>query len=59
MVVDDTPENLIGALRTLIQDRRLREKMGKAGCEKAWRDFRLDKQSEEIEAFYQKILDMR
>jgi glycosyltransferase involved in cell wall biosynthesis len=59
MVVDDTPENLIGALRTLIQDRRLREKMGKAGCEKARRDFRLDKQSEEIEAFYQKILDMR
>lgn len=59
LVVDDTPENLSLALRSLIQEERLREKMGKAGREKARRDFRLDKQAEEIEAFYQKILDMR
>ncbi len=59
LVVDDTPENLFLALRSLIQDRGLREKMGKAGREKALKEFRLDKQAEEVEIFYQKILDMR
>ncbi|UCD70748.1 MAG: glycosyltransferase family 4 protein [Syntrophobacterales bacterium] len=57
-VVDDTPENLYKAIRSLIQNKRLRMEMGIAAQEKARREFRLDKQAEEIEAFYQRILDM-
>jgi hypothetical protein len=33
--------------------------MGKAGREKALKEFRLDRQAGEVEIFYQKILDMR
>jgi len=57
IVVEDTPENVAEALTRLIRDDDLRKKMGEAAREKALRDFRLDKQAEEIEAFYRKILD--
>ena len=57
-VVDDTPENLHKAIRSLIQNKHLRMKMGIAAQEKARRDFRLDKQAQEIEAFYRRILNM-
>jgi len=59
IVVEDTPENVAEALTRLIRDEDLRRQMGEAAREKALRDFRLDKQAKEIEAFYQKILDMR
>ncbi len=57
-LVDDTPDNLYRAIRSLIQNRHLRMEMGIAAQKKARRDFRLDKQAEEIEAFYRRILDM-
>jgi glycosyltransferase involved in cell wall biosynthesis len=56
IVVEDTPEHLAGALARLIRDRDMRVRMGQAAREKALRDFRLDKQAEEVEAFYQKML---
>ncbi len=59
IVVEDTPENVAEALTRLIRDENLRRKMGEAARGKALRDFGLDKQAKEIEAFYQKILDMR
>ncbi len=55
---DDTPENLYRMLKPLIQDRHLREQMGKAAFEKAHRDFSLEKQAEAMEAFYRRILEM-
>jgi glycosyltransferase involved in cell wall biosynthesis len=58
IVVEDTPENVAEALTMLIRDEGLRRKMGEAAREKALRDFRLDKQAREIEAFYQKVLEM-
>ena len=56
MVVEDTPEHLAGALARLIRDKDLRVGMGEAAREKARRDFRLDKQAEEVEGFYERIL---
>lgn len=56
IVVEDTPEHLAGALVRLIRDRDLRVRMGEAAREKARRDFRLDIQAEEVEAFYQRML---
>ncbi len=58
IVVEDTPEHLAGALSRLILDRNLRVSMGEAARERARRNFRLDKQAEEIEAFYEKMLIM-
>jgi len=57
-VVDDTPENLSSALRILITDEELRSRMGQMARQKALREFRLDEQSEGIEAFYQRIVQM-
>jgi len=57
-LVDDTPDNLYRAIRSLVQNSHLRMEMGRAAQKKAQRDFRLDKQAEEIEAFYRRILDM-
>jgi glycosyltransferase involved in cell wall biosynthesis len=56
IVVEDTPEHLAGALARLIRDRDLRVEIGEAAGEKARRDFRLDRQAEEVEAFYQRML---
>jgi len=56
IVVEDTPENVAEALARLIRDKDLRVRMGQAAREKARRDFRLDKQAEEVEAFYQRML---
>ena len=57
-VVDDTPENLSSALRILITDEELRSRMGQMARQKALREFRLDEQSEGIEAFYRRIVQM-
>ncbi len=55
IVVQEGPEALYHALLTLLRDGRLRKAMGKAAYEMAHREFRLDRQAEEVEAFYQKI----
>lgn len=44
------------ALGRFIREKDLRVRMGQAAREKARRDFRLDKQAEEVEAFYQRML---
>jgi glycosyltransferase involved in cell wall biosynthesis len=54
-VVPEDPEAFYHALLTLVRDERLRKAMGKAAYEMAHREFRLERQAEEVEAFYQKI----
>ena len=58
IVVEDSPEYLAGALARLIHDGDLRRKMGKAAREKARRDFRLNKQAEEVQGFYERMLTL-
>ena len=55
-VVQDKPETLAEATLQLLRDPELRQKMGQAAAEKAHREFRLDKQAEEVERFYEAIL---
>ncbi|MBW2056318.1 MAG: glycosyltransferase family 4 protein [Deltaproteobacteria bacterium] len=57
-VVEDTPDNLLAALRKLILDENLRDRMGRAARSKALREFRLDKQAIEVEGFYERVLRM-
>ena len=57
-VVDDTPENLLEALRTLVKDEKLRNYMGRAARKKALREFQVERQAQGFEAFYQSILRM-
>jgi glycosyltransferase involved in cell wall biosynthesis len=56
LVVQEAPEALYHALLTLVRDERLRTKIGRAAYEMAHREFRLERQAEEVEAFYQKML---
>jgi len=58
IVVEDTSEHLAGALARLIRDRDLRVGMGEAAREKVRRDFRLGKQAEEVEGFYERMLTL-
>lgn len=58
LIFDNTPENLFRALRTLVKDEKLRANMGRAARQKALREFQAEKQAQEFEAFYQKILRM-
>jgi glycosyltransferase involved in cell wall biosynthesis len=55
-VVQETSQTIYQALLPLVRDERLRDSMGKAAHEMAHREFRLERQAEEVEAFYQKIL---
>ncbi len=55
LVVQEDPEAVYHALLTLVQDERLRKAMGQAAYEMAHREFRLERQAEQVEAFYQKI----
>jgi glycosyltransferase involved in cell wall biosynthesis len=57
-VVDDTPENICAALRILVSNESLRNQMGQRAREKAVREFRLDRQAKEVEAFYQHLIEM-
>jgi len=57
-VVDDTPESLLEALRTLAKDERLRRYMGRAARKKALREFQVERQAQGFEVFYQSILRM-
>ena len=56
-VVQDTPQKLYQALLPLVKDERLRTSIGKTAYETAHKEFRLDHQAEQVEAFYQKILE--
>jgi glycosyltransferase involved in cell wall biosynthesis len=55
-VVQETSQAIYRALLHMVTDKRLRLAMGKAASELAHREFRVEGQAEEIEAFYQKIL---
>jgi len=57
-VVKDSPETLAEAALRLLRDPMLRKKMGEAAHEKAQREFRLDRQAEEVERFYQEIMKL-
>ena len=54
-VVQDTPEALADAVLKMLRQPMLRKAMGEAAYRKAHRDFRLDRQAEVLEAFYQEM----
>jgi glycosyltransferase involved in cell wall biosynthesis len=56
-VVQETPQAIYQALLPLVKDERLRNSIGKTAHETARREFRLERQAEQVEAFYQKILE--
>ena len=56
-VVSADSEALYHALLTLVKDDKLRSAMGKAAYKMAHKEFRLERQAEEVEAFYKKILE--
>lgn len=58
LVVRDTPEELAHATLHLLRHPELREKIGKAAYQKAHRDFRLDRQAEAVETFYQEMIKL-
>jgi len=55
-VVKDSPEALAEATLHLLRHPELRKAMGKAAYEKAHREFRLDRQVEATEKFYQEMI---
>jgi glycosyltransferase involved in cell wall biosynthesis len=57
-VVEDRPEAYVQATLPLLRDADLRRKMGDAAREKAHRDFRLDRQGEEVERFYERMISL-
>jgi len=58
LVVKDTPEGLAQAALQLLRNPELRLAMGRAAYEKAHRDFRLDRQVEAVEKFYQEMIEL-
>lgn len=58
LVVKDTPEELANATLQLLRHPEMRETMGRAAYQKAHQDFRLDRQAEEVETFYQKMISL-
>ncbi len=57
-VVKEEPEELARATLMLLRNRWLTESMGRAAYERAHREFRLDRQAEAVEKFYQKIIEL-
>jgi len=55
-VIKDSPEALAEAVLQLIRYPGLRRKMGEAAYEKAHKEFRLDRQVEAIEKFYETMI---
>lgn len=55
-VVEENPQAIYQALLPLVKDGRLRSAVGKAAHEMAHREFRLERQAQQVEAFYQKML---
>jgi glycosyltransferase involved in cell wall biosynthesis len=58
LVVKDTPEALANATLQLLRHPELRKKMGEAAYQKAHREFRLDRQVEAVEKFYQQMITL-
>jgi glycosyltransferase involved in cell wall biosynthesis len=58
LVVKDTPEALADSTLQLLRHPELRKKMGEAACQKAHREFRLDRQVEVVEKFYQQMITL-
>jgi glycosyltransferase involved in cell wall biosynthesis len=56
LVVQDTPELLAEAALKLLRDPEKRKAMGKAAWERAHREFRLDRQAEAVEKFYEEMI---
>lgn len=56
LVVKDTPESLAEAVLQLLRHPEMRSAMGKAAWEKAHREFRLERQAEAVEIFYQDMI---
>ena len=54
-VVQDTAEALADVVLKMLRQPALRKAMGEAAYRKAHRDFRLDRQAEALEAFYQEM----
>lgn len=58
LVVRDTPEELAHASLRLLRDEGLRKGVGKAAFDQARRDFRPDRQAEEVETFYREMISL-
>jgi glycosyltransferase involved in cell wall biosynthesis len=58
LVVNDTSEELARAVLDLLHHPERREALGKAAYQKAHRDFRLDRQVEAVEKFYQEMIQL-
>jgi glycosyltransferase involved in cell wall biosynthesis len=56
LVVKDSPPALADAALQLLRSPELRRRMGEAALRKAHREFRLDRQAEEVEKFYQEMI---
>jgi glycosyltransferase involved in cell wall biosynthesis len=56
LVVNDSPEELSQATLRLLHHPEMREALGKAAYQKAHQDFRLDRQVEAVELFYQEMI---
>jgi len=54
-IVQETPQAIYQALLPLVKDERLRHAIGKAAHKMAHKEFRLERQAEQVEAFYQKM----
>ncbi len=58
LVVNDTPEDLAHAALRLLHHPEMREALGKAAYQKAHQDFKLDRQVETVERFYQRMIKL-
>ncbi|MBW2039436.1 MAG: glycosyltransferase family 4 protein [Deltaproteobacteria bacterium] len=56
-VVQENPEALYQALLPMVKDEKLRSSIGRSAHEMAQKEFRLERQAEEVETFYQRILE--
>ncbi|MDP2969390.1 MAG: glycosyltransferase family 4 protein [Deltaproteobacteria bacterium] len=57
-VVKDSPEALAEATLHLLRHPELMKSMGESAYQKAHKEFRLDKQAEAVEAFYQEMIKL-
>jgi glycosyltransferase involved in cell wall biosynthesis len=55
LVVDDTPENLAHAIRTLLKNDTVRKKMGEAARKRMSEDYNSTLQNEKIESVYETV----
>jgi glycosyltransferase involved in cell wall biosynthesis len=58
LVVNDTPEGLANAVLRLLRHPEMREALGKGAYQRAHQDFRLNRQVEAVEGFYQEMIKL-